>query len=455
MFVGIDFGTSNTSAAVYDGKNVVYIPLDPLNTEDPHVLSSMVYVSSAGDKCYGHQAIREYIDRMSGRPVQFKQQSYGYIDMDFGDLTYTPEVFYMVEKDLPGRLFQYLKKHLGTDIRTNVFGRIYTPYELVAFLLKYVKDTAENVLQKKIHGALLGRPVRFSENDAINDVAEDDLLMACKLAGFKHVELQYEPVAAAYNYSLGARDNENILIFDFGGGTFDATVMRVQHHTPTILGLEGVPVGGSDFDRSIMQKKIALHFGKGWEVVGSRKVPNRIYQELLNWQTIVQLNKDRLFLKNLDDLIFYAENPAPFKSLKRLIRENHGFTIFQQIEQAKKELSTISEAIIEYRAEELFAGEGAIEIHQPVSRQEFEQMLAGYSEKIMRCIRETLNAAGLSVDDIHHVIRVGGSAKIPFFHHLLAQTFGHEKLLMKDEFKNVAAGLAIEASRKRAQKIIA
>lgn len=449
MFLGIDFGTSNSSAAVYDGNEIVYIPLDPENDEDVHVLSSMLYISSLGSQLCGRKAISEYIEQMAGRSIKLERKDYGDIEMTFADMTHIAKGFYWQEKNLPGRLFQYLKKYLGADFSTNVFGTYYQPYELVAMILKYIKMTAEDYLQQEIDGAVLGRPVRFSDEEDKNREAAKNLLSACYSAGFTEVSFQYEPVAAACNHSLRADNDENILIFDFGGGTFDVTIVNVQHHQAKVLGLGGVPVGGSDFDKAIMYEEIAPHFGKGCPVGNGYVVHDNTYLELLNWQTIVSLNRDRRFLKNLDNWIFYAEDAKPFKALQRLVKENHGFAIFQEIERAKKQLSDDEQATVTYQAPELFKGEGEIDVEHPITRKEFQEILLTYSGEVEESIDETLKDANLTAQQIQHVIRVGGSSKIPFFHDMLAGKFGLEKLRMQDEFKNVAAGLAVEAFQKQ------
>ena len=282
MFVGIDFGTSNSSAAVYNGKEIVYIPLDPFNPEDIHVLSSMLYLSRTGERLVGHKAITEYIEQMAGRIIKLERKAYGDVEMTFGDMTYIAKGFYLDEKNIPGRLFQYLKKYMGSNFRTNVFGTLYKPYELVALILKYMKTTTEHYLRQDVDGVVLGRPVRFADEEAKNRDAARHLRMACQLAGFKTVEFQYEPVAAASNYALTANDNENILIFDFGGGTFDVTVVNVQTKKAKVLGLAGVPVGGSDFDKAIMYDKITPHFGRGCYVDAEHLVHDTLYLDLLN-----------------------------------------------------------------------------------------------------------------------------------------------------------------------------
>ncbi len=444
MFIGLDFGTSNTSAAVFDGNEIRFIPLDPSNQEDINILSSMVYVTKAQDRFYGQRAISEYIERMAGRPVRFKREEFGDVEMFFGDLSYVAKAHYMVEENMPGRLFQYLKKYAGDDFETNVFGTLYKPHELITFILIHIKETTEQYLQKDVEGVILGRPVKYSEDEEKNKASIHNLQHACRAAGFKYVEFQYEPVAAAYNYLLHAKDNENILIFDFGGGTFDVTIVNVQHGRSDVLGLGGVPVGGSDFDRAIMYQKITPYFGKGRRVEG-RIIPNNAYLELMNWQTIVQLNKDRRFLKSLDRWLFYADDPRPFRALQRLVKENHGFSIFQEIERAKKALSENAHAVVHYNVAEVFKNEGEININQSISRDEFQGLLVKFSNKVFGAIDETLKAANLRYSDVDRVIRVGGSSRIPFFYQRLIQKFGEDKLLMKDEFKNVAAGLAVDA----------
>ncbi|MCP4376041.1 MAG: Hsp70 family protein, partial [bacterium] len=300
-------------------------------------------------------------------------------------------------------------------------------------------------MNHEIDDVVLGRPVRFADDDVKNREAVRNVRDACYKAGFTDVAFQYEPVAAAYGYALDAGNDENILIFDFGGGTFDVTIVNVQNRQARVLGLGGVPVGGSDFDKSMMYEQIAPHFGKGCQVGHGYVVPDNTFLELLNWQTIVNLNRDRRFLKNLGNWIFYADDAAPFKALQRLVKENHGFAIFQEIEKAKKSLSDVPEAIVAYEAPEVFDGEGAIDIQHRVTRREFEMILRHFSDRIAAALDDTLTDAGLRESDIQHVVRVGGSSKIPFFHAMLAKKFGAGKLRMKDEFKNVAAGLAVDA----------
>lgn len=448
MKLGIDFGTSNTSAAMYDGRQIVFVPLDPDNREDPHVLSSMLYMSAGGTTLFGRRAMAEYFEQTAGQTIKYEQKTYGDVTMEFGDLTHVAKGFYLEEKDAVGRLFQYLKKFLSADFKTNVFGSFYRPYELVTLILKYVKATAEQSLRQEVSDILLGRPVKFSDHEEKNRAAAKHLYAAALAAGFTRVDFEFEPVAAAYNYALSAQTPEHALIFDFGGGTFDVTIVSAQGGgRSNILGLAGAPVGGSDFDRSIMYERIAPSFGKGCYVDDDHHVSDAVFLELLNWQTILNLNRNRRFLRTLDDWIFYADDPAPFKALKRLVKEHHGFALFQEIETAKKRLSFVDEALVQYQISEQFRGEGEINIRQAISRAEFETLLHHYARPVLKTIDDALMSAGITAAQIHRVVRVGGSSRIPFFHQLLAQKFGADKLLMQDEIKNVAAGLAIEAFR--------
>lgn len=440
MVIGIDFGTSNTSTAIYDGNRVVFIPLDPFNPEDINVLSSMLYISNKREQLFGYRAMLEYQEKMSGRVFHLEKQYYGAHSMYFADKTVTIDGYVLEYKDIPGRLFQYLKKYLGTDIITSVFGIEYKPYQLISYILKYIKSKAEAYLEQEIDSVLIGRPVKFSGNEDFNQNAEKFLGFACKLAGFKHFEFQYEPVAAAFSYSLEAKDNESVLIFDFGGGTFDVSVVNFQNKIARILAIGGVPIGGYDFDKDIMYEKIAPYFGRGCrnKKDNTLLLSDAFYKGIENWQAIVNLNKNIMFLKRLRNLRRNANNSEPFEALECLVKENHGFAVFQEIEKVKKELSSSSKTVFKYDKD-------AIEIHEQITQKEFDNILLQYSNRIFDAVDDVLKSANLKYTDISHVIRVGGSSRIPFFYQQLLKRFDKNKVRMKDELKNVVAGLAVEA----------
>jgi len=442
MFIGLDFGTSNTSAAVFDGRRVNYIPLDPDNQDDKGVLNSVILVSRQGDFSFdfsfGSDAVNEYQQIMVEGTVELERTELGEFSMHFADdKIVTVQGYGMVETTRPGRMFQYLKKFLGRDIQTNLFGIQFKVYELIAQILRHVKNQVEENIDQQIDGVLIGRPVKFSQKDTINENALKELRRAAELSGFKHIEFQYEPIAASHHYSANTTNAENAIIFDIGAGTSDITVVRAENGDAKILGLAGIPVGGSDFDKEIMYEKISPALGRGMSYKGVQ-IPNTIYHKIKTWQSIPQLHTDISYLSPLEYLLKLSPDTEPFEALEALVTEEHGFPIFQKIEKTKKDLTENNTAQFVYDL-------GASKINKHLTRYEFEQMLTSHSDKIFQTLDEALTQAGIRCDEVNRVIRVGGSSRIPYIHKQLCSRFGEEIILMQDELKNVVAGLSIEA----------
>ena len=442
MFIGLDFGTSNTSAAVFDGSSTHYIPLDPDNQIDSGVLNSVLLVSRHSDYSFefkfGADAVKEYQRIMVEGEVELERQEIGDLSMHFADdQTVTVKGYGMVEVARPGRMFQYLKKYLGKNIITSLFGINYKVYELIAQILKHVKRQVEKVTGNQVDGVLMGRPVIFSTDEQINKRALQELRRAAELAGFRIIQFQYEPIAASFHYSANTTQAENAVIFDIGAGTSDITVVKSENGKSDILGLAGVPVGGSDFDKEIMYKKISPFLGRGMSYKGV-EIPNTIYHKIKTWQSIPQLKTDISYLSPIEYLLKLSPNKEPFEALQALITEEHGFPIFQKIEQTKKELTDNQSAQFAY---DLWVSTISTEL----TRHEFNRMLAPYTEQIFRALDDALQQAGINSEAVDRVIRVGGSARIPDIYKQLRLRFGSEKILMQDELKNVVAGLSIEA----------
>ncbi len=442
MFIGLDFGTSNTSAAVFDGGRVKYIPLDPVSQDDKGVLSSVVFVSNKRDYSFdfsfGTDAVNQYHQIMMEGIVELERKDVGEITMHFADdKTVTVQGYGMVEASRPGRMFQYLKKFLGRSIQTSLFGIEFKVYELIAQILTHVKNQVENSTDQQINSVLMGRPVKFSRNDQTNEKALKELRRAAELSGFKHIEFQYEPIAASHHYSAKTTQAENAVIFDIGAGTSDITVVRAENGKAVILGLAGIPVGGSDFDKEIMYEKISPSLGRGMSYKGLEITPS-VYHKIKTWQSIAQLNTDRSFRSTLDDLLKLTHNAEQFEALEALITEEHGFPIFQEIERTKKDLTENIETQFAYDM-------GVSKINKRLTRNEFDRMLVPYTDRMFQTLDEALKQAGIGSDAVDRVIRVGGSPRIPYIYKQLCSRFGSEKILMQDELKNVVAGLSMEA----------
>ncbi|HNT87728.1 MAG TPA: hypothetical protein PKL84_07665, partial [Candidatus Hydrogenedentes bacterium] len=208
---GIDFGTTNSSAALSCDGAVRVLELDPLN-DNPASLPSLLYITNEGEQIVGRAAADAFIDRNVDREVQLKQVDLGVaIEAYVGgepdkSETYRPAAAptdvregvrarATIEVNSPGRLFQSLKTQLRhTAFRgTEVFGTLYQIEELVACILRRVKAAVEEAAGAPVERVVFGRPVRFSTHDAENDVAQRRLETAARLAGFSEVTFFYEP----------------------------------------------------------------------------------------------------------------------------------------------------------------------------------------------------------------------------------------------------------------------
>ena len=265
MRVGIDFGTSNSGVAFYDGHEVHLLPLDQTNVS-PEVVKSILYITRDFKPFIGQEAISLYYKNNINRPRRFVKQRAGELEYYGSDLFYITDVYVLVDELSPGRLLQYLKTGLRSDgyNGTQIFERFYELHALIKTYLQELKRRAEAILGRPIDRVTLGRPVVFYKDPAKDQKSEETLRRAALEAGFKQVDFEFEPVAAALYYELSLSRPENVLIFDFGGGTLDLTIMRLgDPKARRIFASGGIGIAGADFDQAIIQKRMLEHFGKG------------------------------------------------------------------------------------------------------------------------------------------------------------------------------------------------
>ena len=262
------------------------------------------------------------------------------------------------------------------------------------------------------------------------------------MAGFREVDFELEPVAAALRYELLSSHPQNIVVFDFGGGTLDITVMRVgRGQQRRVYASGGVGIAGDAFDRRIIEGVMLEHFGRG-STWGRAKSPwpDQYTDALSNWQTILELNRFET-LRFFQFVQTMGSHPARVRALESLVVNNYAMRLFDAVEQAKITLSD------EYWATIRLTGED-IDLWQPLARSQFESLIADETRRIEACLLDTLAASGLQTGDIDAVVRTGGSSQIPRFVEMLEQRFGPEKVALSDVFNSVTAGLAIRAGTK-------
>jgi hypothetical chaperone protein len=264
--IGLDFGTTNSGAAVFDGRQVHLFPLDPAS-HDPTVIRSTLYVTRDHQVFIGREAIDAYYRQNVGRPSRMVRQYVGEIEMTFAELpTFVKDVYVLVDELTPGRLLHSLKSELAGSYRgTTVFGRYYELEKLIALYLREIRERVEAETGQSVDGLVLGRPVTFAGSGAEADSqrAERRLRRAAQMAGFREVAFELEPVAAALHYELTAEEPQNILVFDFGGGTLDITVIRIgEPGRRQVFATGGVAIAGDAFDQRIIEGLLLDHFGR-------------------------------------------------------------------------------------------------------------------------------------------------------------------------------------------------
>ena len=435
--VGIDFGTSNSGVAVYDGQRVRLLPVDPQNVL-PEVIKTVLYITRDYRTSIGQEAVENYYRDNVNRQRRFIKQWAGEIDVYGSDMHYVRDIYVYVDELQPGRLLQYLKTALRKEkySGTQVFERFFTVGDLAKTYLSLLKQRAEDILGEPVHSVTLGRPVKFSESPEQDHKAQETLRQAAREAGFHEVDFEFEPVAAALDYEQSIRKPQNVVIFDFGGGTLDIAVMRLgDPRKREVYASGGVDIAGSDFDRTIIEKRMLSHFGLG-RVKHHPEILEMI-RAVPDWMALPYLGTP--INKNiLDKAIQAGIAPIQVKALRGLIYNDLAFTFYNRVEAGKIALSNDGATIISLEDKD-------IALWELYTRHQFETDIQHYLGDVEKVLLDTIAKSGLEPAEIDAVVKTGGSSSIPLFSNMLACIFGREKVRESNAFTSVVAGLAIKA----------
>ncbi len=449
MQIGLDFGTTNCAAGWFDGQRVRLIPLEP-GSDSPLVMRSVLYLSRDQRALCGQQAIEAYQARDASVSGARARRYVGEVEMTFAEVgavkgypgaasSVAQPVYALVGED-DGRLLSSLKSELAShEASTRVAGRHYALEELIATILEEVRVRVEAHTGQPVRSAVIGRPVHFSgaqgpEDDAL---AEERLRRAAELAGLGHTALELEPVAAARAYAQGARHPRNILVFDFGGGTLDLTVMHLAPpSTHQVLASGGLNLGGDALDRLITTSLVLDHLGRGstWGA-DAGPFPEAHFDSLLHWQFAPEVGH-RETLEFLWIARRTSSHPARIRALEALLAGNWVPQLARRVEEAKIALSSSPFAVIRLAGTDF-------DLWQPLTRSQFEALIGEVLHQVEASVLETLTQSGLRRDEIAAVVRTGGSSQIPCIIALLERLFGPDKMRLANALTSVAAGLSI------------
>jgi hypothetical chaperone protein len=430
-FVGIDFGTTNSSVALIEGDAPVRLARFPFLGVESESFRSVLYFeqfkTAAGVKrthsLTGPAAIERYL-----------------------------------EADEKGRLIQSLKSHLPNRqlTGTEIFGRRHKLEDILSRLIGDLKRQAESQFQRPIRRAVVGRPVQFvgAEAEEDNQFAEGRLREAFTLAGFEQIEFELEPVAAASAYESTLDREELLLIGDFGGGTSDFSLLHagpeIRRRGRTrndLLGNSGVGLAGDAFDARIVRKLVSPALGSNSEARSLNKllpaVPAWIYANLERWHylSFLRNNNVREILKSAR---VRALEPEKIEALIGIIDEDLGYQLHQSVQKVKFELSRADSA--EFRFRDTPRSHASIDLCIPITRAEFEGWIAEELLSIETCVDSLLRSAAINRSEVDRVFLTGGTSFVPAVRRIFSTRFGEDRIRSGNEFTSVAHGLALRAA---------
>ncbi len=368
--IGIDLGTTNSVVAVMEGGEPVVIT----NSEGGRTTPSVVAFTKDGNRLVGQVAKRQAVTNPENTLYSIKRFM-GRKFEEVGDEI--KQVPYKVEKASNG------------DVRISVDGKQYNPPEIAAMVLQKLKQSAEDYLGSKVEKAVITVPAYF--NDAQRQATKD----AGKVAGLEVLRIVNEPTAAALAYGLDKKKDETIAVFDFGGGTFDISILEVGEGVVEVKSTNGdTHLGGDDIDEVLV----------GWIIDEFKKDQG------------IDLHNDKMALQRLKEAG----------------------------EKAKVELSSAMETEINLPFITADAS-GPKHLVMKLTRAKFEALVEPVLKRLMPPVEQAIKDAGLAPKDIEEIVLVGGSTRIPKVQELVKNFFGKEPNKSVNPDEVVALGAAVQA----------
>jgi hypothetical chaperone protein len=412
-YVGIDFGTTNSAVAVAEG------------TSAPRLLPFPTPDGSVAD---------------TWRSVLFMEPGDGRgPDVSAGALA----IGRYMESGGDGRFIQSAKSHLASRLfsKTSILGRNYGLEDLISTFFMQMREAVDFDLG---HTAVVGRPVRYwgAQSEEDDQRAVTRMRAGLASAGFTEVVLEHEPTAAAAKYGAGLTSEELVLIADFGGGTSDFCLLRIEPGKPVseILATGGVGIGGDTFDGCIIDSVVAPLLGKGTSYSdifgGSAEVPRSLFSNLRRWHHLAFL-KSKKTMALLRRVQSGAEFPDRIESFIHIVENDLGLPLHQAVESSKVTLSSEDETLLDFQ-------DSPISIRDSIPRGRFEEWIEADLDRVDAIVSEVLAQGGVSDMKVGRVFTTGGSSFVPALRGRLAQRFP-DRLRGGEELTSVALGLAERA----------
>ena len=345
--IGIDLGTTNSCVSVIEGGEAVVIP----NAEGARTTPSVVAFSKDGERMVGNVAKRQAITN-------------------------------------PERTIASIKRHMGSDYKVNIDGKAYTPQEISAIILQKLKSDAESYLGDKVTEAVITVPAYFT--DAQRQATKD----AGKIAGMEVKRIINEPTAAALAFGIDQENDQKVMVYDLGGGTFDVSIIEMGDGVQQVLATAGNNrLGGDDFDQRVIN----------WMVEEFKKTEG------------IDLSTDKMAVQRLKDAA----------------------------EKAKIELSSTTTTNINIPFITADAT-GAKHLDMNLTVAKFNELTKDLVDATMGPVQQALSDSGLSPSDLNKILMVGGSSRIPAVQEAVRQKLGKEPFKGINPDECVALGAAYQ-----------
>jgi len=368
--IGIDLGTTNSVVAVLEGGEPIVIP----NSEGGRTTPSVVAFTKDGERLVGQVAKRQAVTNPENTIFSIKRFMGRRYDEVAEEAKMVP---YKVVKAPNG------------DVRIEVMGKLYSPPEISAMILQKLKQSAEDYLGQKVTKAVITVPAYF--NDAQRQATKD----AGRIAGLEVPRIVNEPTAAALAYGLDKKNDEEIAVYDFGGGTFDISVLEVGEGVVEVKATNGdTHLGGDNIDQRVID----------WIISEFKKDQG------------IDLSKDKMALQRLKEAA----------------------------EKAKMELSTTMETEINLPFITADAS-GPKHLAMKLTRSKLEQLVDDLLQRSMSPLKQCLKDAGVEPKDIDEVVLVGGQTRMPKIQQLVKEYFGKDPHKGVNPDEVVAVGAAVQA----------
>ncbi|GAB3252951.1 Hsp70 family protein [Larkinella harenae] len=352
----------------------------------------------------------------------------------------------------PGRFMRSLKRVLGTSLMaqgTVVNGTVMNFAKIIASFLKTLKEKADVAVGQDIEQVVLGRPVHFVDQSPESDArAEAELRAIAQQIGFKYIDFQFEPIAAAFAHEARLTGEKLALVADLGGGTSDFTVIRLSSQSvykadrsSDILANTGIRVGGNDFDKDLTLAAIMPELGYRSTYGDKRlEVPLKPFHDLAEWSKVNFLYTPKL-ITQLRQLLHQSHDKPRFKRLLNVLENETGHSLLAAAESAKIALTDHATYHTSFDFIEP-------DFYIPIQRAVFETAIRGEVHKISTSALQCLQDAGVRNEDIELVILTGGSTEVPLVQAEFKRLFINAAIADENKLSSVGLGLAYDSRNK-------